>query len=211
MKINDFPSPCSHFAFLNLLVLEFLLPIYGDFNFAVFARRNLFTLVSKSLVMKVRALFFLLSLIIISSGFSTKARILQEGTIVRIKVNENLDSRVSKVGDMVNLEVVEDVMIGNFVAIKRGSKATGRITEAVPAKWAGQKGKLDFEIDYVKAVGDRNVKVRATNSSDGKSRMSGVIAAAAIINPLLLVIKGKDVTIPKDQIFNTYVDKDYNL
>jgi len=52
---------------------------------------------------------------------------------------------------MVNLEVVEDVMIGNFVAVKQGSRATGRITEAAPAKWAGQKGKLDFEIDTVKA------------------------------------------------------------
>lgn len=161
--------------------------------------------------MKAISIFLLLSLVTITTSFDKQSRLLQEGTIVRIKVNENLDSRVSKVGDMVNLEVVEDVLIGKFVAIKKGSKATGRITEAVPAKWAGQKGKLDFEIDYVKAAGDRNVKVRSSNSNDGKSRMSGVIAAAAIINPLILVIKGKDVTIPKDQVFNTYVDKDYQL
>ena len=146
-----------------------------------------------------------------TSAFVVKPRILQEGTIVTLKVNENLDSRVSKVGDMISLEVTEDVMIDSYVAIKAGSTASGRITEAVPAKWAGQKGKLDFEIDYVKTVGGRNVKLRASSSNAGKSQMPGVIAAAAIINPLFLVIKGKDVTVAKGQVFSTYVDKDYQL
>jgi len=148
---------------------------------------------------------------LITTAFVAKPRLLQEGTIVTLKVNENLDSRVSKVGDMISLEVTEDVMIDSYVAIKAGSTASGRITVAVPAKWAGQKGQLDFEIDYVKTVSGRNVKLRANSSTAGKSKMPGVIAAAAIINPLFLVIKGKDVTVAKGQVFSTYVDKDYEI
>lgn len=158
--------------------------------------------------------FAFLSLLIavgLSTAFISKPKLLQEGTIVKVKVNENLDSRVSKVGDMVNLEVAEDVVIDNYTAIKKGSPVSGRVTEAVPAKWGGQKGKIDFEIDYVKTVTGRNVKLRSNSANDGKSRMAGVIAAAAIINPLLLVIKGKDITVPKEQVFSTYVDKDYEL
>jgi len=146
-----------------------------------------------------------------ATGFSQKKRLLQEGTIVKIKMNENLDSRVSKVGDMVSMEVSEDVVVDGVVVIKKGSSATGRITVAEPAKWAGQKGKLDFEIDYVKGIKDRNIKLRASSSNNGQSRMGGVIAAAAIINPLFLLMKGKDITIAKDQIFSSYVDKDYEM
>ena len=137
--------------------------------------------------------------------------ILDEGTVVPVVLNENLTSNVSQVGDMVNLSIAEDVIVDNKIVLKKGSSVTGRVTEASAAKWAGQKGRLDFTIDYAKSQFGKNINLQANNEAAGKSRMGGVIAAAAVINPLLVLIKGKEITVPKGKIFTTYVAKEYTL
>ena len=93
---------------------------------------------------------------------------LYEGTVVRVRLDETLDSRVSQVGETVNMEVAEDVEVNNTVVIRRGTKVVGLITVAKPANFAGQKGKLDFSVDYIQLSNGRNIKVRYTNSNDGK-------------------------------------------
>jgi hypothetical protein len=60
--------------------------------------------------MKIKALIILICIVYAATGYSQKKRLLQEGTVVKIKVNENLDSRVSKVGDMIYLEEAEDFL-----------------------------------------------------------------------------------------------------
>ncbi len=137
---------------------------------------------------------------------------LQEGTIVKIILMENLDSKVSKVGDIVNLEVEEDVIVDGKIIIKKGDKAVGKISKSNKAKWAGKKGELDFTIDYVNSFLGKNIRTGSNNDSDGKSRMGGVIAGAAVLGaPILLLIRGKNAIINKGTVFSVYVDKDYKF
>lgn len=152
--------------------------------------------------------------ILVVSIFSAKAQQvikLYEGTVVRIRLNESLDSRISKIGDMVNLESAEDVMVDGTVVIKRGAPAKGVISVVSPAGLLGKKGQLDFTIDYVSAVNGENIRLRFMSSSAGKSRIGGAVAGALVLSPLFLLVKGKNITVEKDKEFTVYVDKDYEF
>ena len=161
--------------------------------------------------MKMKLFLMMLSVAFLSPIFGQRTITLDEGTVVQVVLDENLTSNVSQVGDLVNLSIAEDVIVDNKIVLKKGSLVTGRVTEASAAKWAGQKGKLDFTIDYAKSEFGKNINLAANNAAAGKSRMGGVIAAAAVINPLLVLIKGKEITVPKGKIFTTYVAKEYAL
>lgn len=136
---------------------------------------------------------------------------LQEGSTVRVRILETLSSASSKVGEQVNMEVAEDVLADGKIVIARGAKAMGTITVAEPSKMMGKKGKIDFTIDYATDVNGKNIRLRSAVKSEGKGSQGGVIAAAVIINPLLIFIKGKDVTVEKEKIFPVYVDRDYEV
>jgi hypothetical protein len=159
--------------------------------------------------------FILILGVLFCIHLSTQAQspiILQEGTVVQVQLLETLDSRLAKVGDLVNLRVNEDVEVDGVVVIKRGTEATGRVTISQASKMAGKKGMLDFTIDYTKTVTGKNIRLNTTtNGGDGKSYTTGVIAAAAIVNPLALLIKGKNVTVEKGKLFSAYVGQDYEL
>ncbi|MCI5058872.1 MAG: hypothetical protein MRY83_22350 [Flavobacteriales bacterium] len=136
---------------------------------------------------------------------------LYEGETVSLELKENLTSGIAKVGDIVDLEVTEDVVINGVTVIERGTAAKGTVTQSQRAKIAGQKGKLDFTINYVKAVNGRNIRLSASQSAAGKDHTVGVIAAAAIVAVPLIFIKGKDITMEKGKEFTVFVAKDYEL
>jgi len=150
-------------------------------------------------------------MMVANSTYCQQAISLSEGTILRVRLLETLDSRISKNGDMVNLEASEDLVVNGFVVVKKGAKVTGMVTDASAAGIGGKKGSLNLSIDYVQAVSGKNIKLRYASSSSGKSRSVGVVAAAVVVNPLLILIKGKSVTIEKDKEFSVYVDKDYEF
>lgn len=157
---------------------------------------------------------FLILVTLFCINLSTVAQTitLQEGTVVRVELLETLDSRLAKVGDIVNLRVDDDVEVDGKIAVKRGTEVTGRVTISQASKMIGKKGMLDFTIDYTKSVTGKNIRLNTTtNGGGGKSMTGGVIVAAAIVSPLFLLAKGKNVTLEKGRVFSAYVGQDYEL
>ena len=58
----------------------------------------------------------------------------------------------NEVDDPVRFEVTEDVKVGDFIAVPKGSTAVGHVVEVEPKRRLGRAGKLNFSIDHVKAV-----------------------------------------------------------
>lgn len=134
-------------------------------------------------------------------------RTINEGTIVRVRLIEALDSRTAAVGDIVNLEVADPIIVNGVTVVENGARVTGKVIESVKNKNLGRKGKLDFSIDFARAIDGQNVPLTSNVKSGGKDAVVGVVAAAAIINPLALFIKGKAATMPKGTEFNCYVTR----
>lgn len=132
---------------------------------------------------------------------------IQEGTVVRVRLLETIDSRTAKNGDIVNLETIDKIESGNQTIIEYNAKVTGRVINAVSNKSLGRKGKLDISIDYVRAADGTNVPLSYTMNQSGKDATVGVIAGAVLLSPLALVVKGKSAVLMKGAEFNTYVSR----
>lgn len=151
----------------------------------------------------------LLSMLMLCGMQSTlrAQKTLYEGTVVRVRLVETLDSRTASVGDMVTLEVADPVAVDGVVVIELGAKVTGKVLISEKNKNLGRKGKLDFSIDFAKARDGQNVPLSSNVKQGGKDATVGVVAAAALINPLALFIKGKAAVINKGTEFNCYVER----
>lgn len=106
--------------------------------------------------------------------------------------------------------MIEDVQVGRKIVIAKGARARGIVLEAQKAGMLGRKGKLEIGLRDVELVTGDRVDLRSIQEEGGGNE-GGVIAAAAIVNPLFLLIKGKNVTYEEGTEFTAYVRGDYEL
>jgi hypothetical protein len=143
---------------------------------------------------------------------------LEDGTPVKLRINRTISSEDAKVGDTVDFEVLEDVTFHDGVLISRGGIAWATVTEAQSKRRMGREGKLNINIDDVKIVDGEKIPLRAVKEVKGGSHvgaMTGAIVATSIVffpaAPLFLLVKGKDITIPKGTEITAYVSGDIPL
>ncbi len=143
---------------------------------------------------------------------------LQDGTPVKLRLTRNLSSADAKLGETVDFEVLEDVKIAETIIIPRGGIAWATVTEAEPKRRMGRGGKLNINIDSVRLASGEKVALRAAKDTQGGGHvgaMTGAIVATSIVffpaAPLFLLMKGKDITIPKGTEITAYANGDIEL
>lgn len=135
---------------------------------------------------------------------------LADGTPVKLKLKQTLSSSTSHSNDPIEFEVADDVRVGNTVVIARGATARGMVVEARPSGMLGRKGKLEIAVKEVDLTSGERVLLRA-NQATGGGHAGGLLAAAAIVNPLFLLFKGKTVTYKAGTEMNAFVDGNFQL
>src|SRR5687767_8635563 len=129
---------------------------------------------------------------------------LLDGTPVKLRIGRTISSKDATVGETIDFEVLEDIVINNLVVIPRGGIAIATVTRAKPRGRLGKGGKLDINVDFVRAVTGEKIALRAVKETKGGSHtgaMTGAIVATSILffpaAPFFLFMKGKDISIPK--------------
>ena len=133
---------------------------------------------------------------------------ISDATAVRLVVTEPLSSATNEVDDPVRFEVTEDVKVSDLIVVPKGSTAVGHVVEVEPKRRLGRAGKLNFSIDHVKALDGSNVRLRASSTRKGDDRTGTVIVGTVLLSPLFLIMRGKDINIPKGTTLMAYVDGD---
>jgi hypothetical protein len=131
-----------------------------------------------------------------------------DGTALRLSLTQDLSSATNAVDDPVHFEVMEDVKIAGVVAFPMGSTAVGHIVEVDPRRRMGRAGKLNFSVDHVKAPDGSNLRLRASSTRKGEDKTGTVIIGSVVLTPLFLIMRGKDITIPKGTEITAYIDGD---
>lgn len=134
-----------------------------------------------------------------------------DGTALRLSLTEDLSSATSEVDNLVHFEVMEDVKVGDVVAIARGATAVGHVVEVEPRRRMGRAGKLNFTVDYIKAPDGGNLRLRASSARKGEDKTGTVIIGSVVLSPLFLIMRGKDITIPKETVITAYIDGDREI
>jgi hypothetical protein len=128
--------------------------------------------------------------------------ILARQTQVHLKLGRTLSSATAHVGDEVNFEVSQDVIVGGVTVIAKGAPGFGTVTEAEPKKRMGKAGKLDVAVNSVVLANNEKIILRSFGAEHSVEQKSGRTI------PLL---RGKDVTLAKDTEIIAYVDSDLHL
>jgi hypothetical protein len=136
---------------------------------------------------------------------------LQQGTLIKVALQQDLNGKEASVGQPVNFLLSEDILLDNKVAIAKGAKVTGTITEAERSKALGKKGKLGFSIDYLYLPSGKTVKLRNEVQKNLNGSGAAVAAGAVLLTPAALLIPGKNAKYLKGEIFTAYIDSDVTI
>jgi len=149
---------------------------------------------------------------------SPKGFTLEDGTPVKIRTNRTISSSDATVGETVDFEVLEDVMVNNVLVVPKGGMAFATVTEAQSKRRMARGGKLDINIDNVRLADGEKAALRAVKEAKGGGHtgaMTGGIVATSLVffpaAPFFLFMHGKDISIPKGTEVTAYVSGDMKL
>ena len=149
---------------------------------------------------------------------SPRGFVLEDGTPVKLRINRTLSSADAHVGDTVDFEVLEDVLVNNVLVAPKGGLAFATVTEAQGKRRMARGGKLDINIDYVRLVSDEKAALRAVKAVRGGGHtgaMTGGIVATSLVfwpaAPFFLFMHGKEIAIPKGTEITAYINGDMKL
>jgi hypothetical protein len=123
-------------------------------------------------------------------------------TPVHLKLSRELSSATAHVGEEVNFEVTQDVVVGGLTIISRGAPAVGAVTEAEPKKRMGKAGKLNVSVASVLLANNEKIALRSFGADQPSDQKGGLGIS---------LVRGKDVTMTKDTEITAYVDGDLHL
>lgn len=119
-----------------------------------------------------------------------------DGTPVRLKLSREVSSANAHVGDEVPFEVTEDVVVGGFTVIRKGTKATGTVAEVAPKGRFGKSGKLSVNLTSVRLLDNEAAGLRLYQ--ENQNERHGV-------SKVLPIKGGKDVTLAEGTEMFGYV------
>ncbi len=135
---------------------------------------------------------------------------LREGEIVSLKFAQDISSKTAVDGDPVAFILQDDLLVGDVVVAKAGSKAFGEVTNAKKSGMMGKAGELNVRLDYVK-VADGKIKLRGTKAKEGESGTTGAIVLTVLFGPIGLIKHGKNIDIKEGSSLKAYVSDDVAL
>jgi TonB family protein len=149
---------------------------------------------------------------------SAKGFVLEDSTPVRLRLNRQVSSADSHIGDTVDFEVLQDVSVNGTLVIPRGWLAFGTVTKAEPKKRVARGGRVEIKIEYVRLFDSERAPLRAVQGGKGGGHIGAMTAGIAVSGvlffpaaPFFLLMHGKDITIPKGAEVTAYVNGDVAL
>ncbi len=143
---------------------------------------------------------------------------LEDGTVVKLRLMRDLLSSKAKDEDSIEFEVIEDVTVDGVVVIKRGAVAEGTVIDAQAARRMGRSGRIGVRLDWVHLASGKRAPLRAIAARSNGSRAGAVASNTTIAAtfffpaaPFFLLMKGRDVTIPKGTLVTSFIDSNVRL
>lgn len=112
----------------------------------------------------------------------TAANVLHIGTAVQLEIRDALttEHKAMHVGQSVEMDVVQPVMLNGQVVIPGGSRAIGEITTVRNKGMWGKSGGFTGRVLYVEANG-RQIRLNGSFTDRGETGSAGVVASVALL------------------------------
>ena len=140
------------------------------------------------------------------TGSAMAQVMIPDGTRIRVRLEENLNSATAELGETVDFAVTQEVRIGDAIAIANGARATGSIIRREGRRMFTRGGELDFTIERVQMVDGNwlNVRYHPMKNEGRNGAAVGILTAgiaAVFFKP------GHDAEIIKGRTYEVFADE----
>jgi hypothetical protein len=133
--------------------------------------------------------------------------LLPKGTMVRLMVLNEVNSRDHKAGYRFVLRVDEPVRAGAATVIPVGAKAWGEVVSAEGTGGVGKSGRINAKLLYVEAEG-QYIPLDGNRQASGTGSTGQVVGAVVAFGIFGLLTKGNNATLKAGEIINGYTVDD---
>ena len=128
-------------------------------------------------------------------AFAQRSYTVEQGTRVRVRMNDTINSKTARTGDTFQTTVTENVYANNgVVVIPSGSTITGRVDSAKRAKKGGDPGTIDVSFTEVKLPNGTRRSINGSltdlSTKDAKSDNEGTASGDDRKNDKIIFIGG---------------------
>lgn len=138
----------------------------------------------RSVVCKFPIVMAVMIFMLLSAGINAPADtgglVIPKNTIFRVKLLDDLNSNMNHKGDLVRMEVMEDVSVNGIVVIPRGTRGTGTVDDVKKAGMGGRQGQIKVTTGSFKAINGVDVPVKIGKGAAGKSTETDNILRAVV-------------------------------
>lgn len=138
----------------------------------------------------------------------TESVTIPAGSRIALRTVEEISSKNARKGDLVRLEVAEDLALDGRVVLQAGTPAVAELTLAEKKGWMGRAGKLAARLLYLD-LPTGPVRVRGELGDAGQSN-SGVATMVSVFTGFGF-ITGKSAVIPAGSEVATRLERDARI
>lgn len=114
------------------------------------------------------------------------------GTVVVVKLDEQVTGKTHPVGASVRAIVARDVIIDSTLVIKIGTPVDVTVAQSNKAGAVGQAGEVAINIESTQTVDHQVVFLRGAFSAEGQGATGASVGAGVVLCPLFLLMKGQE-------------------
>lgn len=127
--------------------------------------------------------------------------LLPSGTMLIVTPAQEISSKHIEEGQQVLFRVVNDVVEGNKVVIRRGSAVTGTITWKTGRAIGGKSGKFEVTFNSV-SVNGRSIALTGKHRQEGRGNSVGALLGS-------MVISGRSAVMLPGDLVNVFTGQDF--
>lgn len=165
-----------------------------------------------------RCIALILAFSIIHCPFLEAARlVIPKGTLVKIRLQEQLSTKFTKEGHAVKFTVQDTVRIGNRKIIEKGASIQAYVSHIRHPQRFGRNASLKIKFVSVHSVKGREIPIEIGEHAAKTNEQMGTAAGAAVGGALIfgpigllagLFVKGKNISIPSGTLLHVEVAED---
>jgi hypothetical protein len=135
--------------------------------------------------------------LVVTPATAQPTTVLPANTPVTLALNDTITTKGNRFneGDNFDMTVTQDVRMGGYVIIPRGSRGVGRITWLTNKGAFGKSGKMEIDIEYAEVSGHR-IPLSGHYRQEGEGNTVGTVAGVVAVGVFAGFVTGKSGVIP---------------
>jgi len=135
--------------------------------------------------------------------------VVKQGTPIRLATDADMSSQDNRVGDRIDLRVLDAVSLNGRTVIPIGTRGVGEVTYVRKKGMWGKPGRLEFRPLFL-LLGDRQVPIsaRSTTKEKGEKGTAGVVASIVVLPLAGFFVTGTSARIPRGSTVEAELSED---